>query len=311
MGRINGKNVLQVVRTVGTGGSETSGCFALNNTHLLVNTQARYYEGALSDIDNREGFSLKAGDTLIGDNNIIYKLISIDETLETFVCLKLWELNNIPTLLIDFSQMYSQNVINLSPEQVELLNTFSVLYLDIPPASDVIHQVIVKNEDTMNNKLSFTGYELDTTNNQVKVNEFLIDTTGNTMTISSITLGASKQLYQHNIILTGSVLINGYDRYFRIPFSITNDSELPFVKNGDYVEGQNLNLFTWFSSRGLDGTTAQKSLAVCGFSIDLQYLCYGVGYSVADSRIRIMIQTDSSFTLGNTTVVDNVEPATV
>ena len=226
MGRINGKNVLQVVRTVGTGGSETSGCFALNNTHLLVNTQqARYYEGALSDIDNREGFSLKAGDTLIGDNNIIYKLISIDETLETFVCLKLWELNNIPTLLIDFSQMYSQNVINLSPEQVELLNTFSVLYLDIPPASDVIHQVIVKNENTMNNKLSFTGYELDTTNNQVKVNEFLIDTTGNTMTISSITLGASKQLYQHNI----SLQKYASGEYCWLTLKIINDSNSQFT----------------------------------------------------------------------------------
>ena len=120
-------------------------------------------------------------------------------------------------------------------------------------------------------------------------------------------VGGGKQLYQHNILLTGSVMINGYDRYFRIPITITNDSNLPFVKRVNYVEGQNIDLFNWFSSKGLDGTTAQKSLAVCGFSIDLQYLCYGVGYSETDERIRIMIHSDSSFALGNTTIIDNVE----
>ncbi len=207
----------------GGGGSETSGCYLLNNASSLRHLYAYTYEGDLRDIDNRSGFTLKASDTLIGDDGYCYKLMMINEDLGTFTCTKFWALNSIPKLLIDFSQFSSQNEINLSSEQVELLTNFSVLYLDIPPASDVIHQVIVKNENTSNNKLSFTGYELDTTNNQVKVNEFLIDTTGNTMTISSITLGASKQLYQHNITLFG----NSISYSFRLnPIMLESDDEI-------------------------------------------------------------------------------------
>jgi len=209
----------------GGGGSETSGCYLLNNASSLRHLNAFTYEGDLRDIDNMRGFTLKDGDTLIGDDGYCYKLMMINEDLGTFTCTKFWALNNIPKLLIEFSQFSSQNEINLSSKQVELLTNFSVLYLDIPPASDVIHQVIVKNENTMNNKLSFTGYELDTTNNQVKVNEFLIDTTGNTMTISSITLGASKQLYQHNI----SLQKYSSGEYCWLTLKIINDSNSQFT----------------------------------------------------------------------------------
>lgn len=264
----------------GGGGSETSGCYLLNNASSLRHLYAFTYEGDLRDIDNRSGFTLKASDTLIGDDGYCYKLMMINEDLGTFTCTKFWALNNIPKLLIEFSQFSSQNEINLSSEQVELLTNFSVLYLDIPPASDVIHQVIVKNENTSNNKLSFTGYELDTTNNQVKVNEFLIDTTGNTMTISSITLGASKQLYQHNVFLYGSA------KGIRVRFQIINDESTPYTL---------ATLKDWFTAKGYT-SNANQYWWVYGAVSDANYTAISIptGLYLDGSTIRCSYSYSSS-----------------
>lgn len=72
--------------------SASAGCYLLNNAEDLVRYIGAQYDGQLWQIDNMDNYPLKNGDILLGDDNYIYKIASVDLTNETFRCFKTREL---------------------------------------------------------------------------------------------------------------------------------------------------------------------------------------------------------------------------
>lgn len=135
-------NVDDTTITIATGmaiqieiGSNTSGIYVVRNANQLtpVSSLGRfYYEGYLSQIENRENFDLKIGDKLIGDNSKLYTLFSIDITNGTFICIESLELitkeytHNI-LLYIDRSIHFSLTIKNTQDTAMTIANVYDYL----------------------------------------------------------------------------------------------------------------------------------------------------------------------------------------
>ena len=115
---------------------------------------------------------------------------------------------------------------------------------------------------------------------------------------------AGKTYYQHNILVKGEKVLNGYTKYFRGFIVITNDSNLPFVKSNQYIEGTNINLYNWLYNKSLDGSTQAKSYPACIGCTSRDYFAIGIGSDGTD--LNIWEVGDTSYSLGSVTITDIV-----
>lgn len=195
----------------------------------------------LRDVINVE--NIQIGDIVLYNNGVlglISNILDINIQIDNIIPLNI-ETDGISVLDIPFEQFIGQNEILLNNEQLILLQDNNILYLILPPASDVLHQIITKNYDFMNNTFKYVGYEIDSTNNIVKINEFNIDTTTLRMTINTIELGP--KLYKHNIIMYT-------DRYNFIQLEITNSNNIPIASYN--------KILAYLEDNGFDNIYSQK-----------------------------------------------------
>lgn len=204
------------------GGSETSGCYLLENASTMTHLYAYTYEGLLRDIDNKNDFPLKNGDTLIGDDNYLYKLMTIDEDLGTFTATQFWKLDSpTPTIEITFDQAISADTYELDSDQFGLIQNNEVVKVYLYSESELL--TFVKKSDDGSNIVMGTIITYDSNNSVYVYKEAVINVSSYEMTITDMTLssgGGGKQLYQHNIHLY-------YSTAKDITLQITNDDNTP------------------------------------------------------------------------------------
>ena len=206
------------------GGSETSGCYLLENASSMTHLFGYTYEGDLQDIDNKSNFPLKYGDTLIGDDNYVYKLTSIDTDLGTFEAVQFWKLaSTTPTIEIDFSQALSSDTYALDSDQFGLIQNNEVVKVDLYSESELL--TFIKKSDDGSNIVMGTIITYDSTNSVYVYKEAVINVSSYEMTISDMTLssgGGGSQLYEHNIKLA-----TGSPDYVNANITIINDDDNP------------------------------------------------------------------------------------
>ena len=158
----------------------------------------------------------------------------------------------IPTIIIELSQMLTSNTAQLTNEQFDIINSNNVIYLEAPDGSaSIFYQYHI----TGVSNLIFDSPHLDYDLERIEYYEISIDTSTKVLTyLFKSFSGGGKQLYEHNIQLSGQV---GSD-YAWFFVRIINDSPLPFVKHGDYVNGVNQSLPKFFEDNGFDGTDMAK-----------------------------------------------------
>ena len=117
---------------------------------------------------------------------------------------------------------------------------------------------------------------------------------------------AGKTYYQHNVLVKGEKILNGYTKYFRGFAVIITDSNLPFVKSNQYIEGTNVNLYNWLYVKSLDGSTQAKSYPACIGCTSRDYFVIGIGSDGTD--LNIWEVGDSSYALSNVTITDTILP---
>lgn len=181
----------------GGGGSETSGCYLLENASSMTNLYAYTYEGSLRDIDNRNNFPLKNGDTLIGDDGYCYKLMTIDADLGTFTAVQFWKLGELPTIEIEFSQMTSQTTAQLTQDQVDILSNNGVVNIINSDGDKRTYTKVIETSGTLG--FSTPIIEVSQTKTYWEV---VVDTSDNSVELNEKTISGGKQLYQHNVFIT-------------------------------------------------------------------------------------------------------------
>lgn len=171
------------------GGSETSGCYILENASSMTHLYAYTYEGLLRDIDNKNNFPLKGGDILIGDDNYAYSLTGVDEDLGTFTAVQFWKLDSpTPTIEIDFSQALSSDTYALDSDQFGLIQNNEVVKVDLYSESELL--TFIKKSDDGSNIVMGTIITYDSTNSVYVYKEAVINVSSYEMTITDMTLSS-------------------------------------------------------------------------------------------------------------------------
>ena len=207
----------------------------------------------------------------------------------------------IPTITIASSQMLTINTAQLTNEQFDIINSNNVIYLEAPDGSA---STFCQYHITGISNLIFDSPRLDYDLETIEYYEISIDTSTKVLTyLTKSFSGGGKQLYEHNIQLSGQV-VNDYAWIF---VRIINDIPLPFVKHGDYVNGVNQSLQKFFEDNGFDGTDMAK-MYMCEMQVGNNAGRYmGIGarfdsqYSIHYFKVWDTIST-SSVNFGNTTL---------
>lgn len=111
-----------------------------------------------------------------------------------------------------------------------------------------------------------------------------------------------KQLYQHNIVISGSAL----SQELCVMLQITDDKNLPYVKANEYVAGTNQNLFQFLIDLGLNGSSFDKIYpATVVYYGSYQFAGLGCDGSYFTTYYKL---GDSSQGIGGTTVKDIIKP---
>ena len=242
-----------------------------------------------------------------------------------------------PSLEITAEQQQSEGIYLLTDEQIATMEDATFMYIKVPTLTkpilffrgvdqlfDGVYLVgvtVVSNSNYSNIFIRY-GLSVNKSNNLASLRDGsfgryeITSMTASNGVISSVSikdyltkntsvLTGGKQLYQHNIALQGQCMINGYDKYFRGFIVVINDSNLPFVKSNDYVEGTNLDIQNWLYQKGWYGTSLNNSYPCNLASTDKTYFANGIG---ADNSnyFHIFDIGETSFQLSNTTVNDTV-----